>query len=125
MKINEVLRKENIGKLYKFKGVIYKVVENSNSVLELIDSEDDYATIEEGVYLIDIINGEFEEYLDWTKVPVDAKVLVSNDGKDWIKRHFAKYEDEHVYTFRNGLSSFTTEKDDVYRWNYAKLYEEE
>ena len=125
MKINEVLRKENVGKLYKFKGVIYKVVENSNSILELIDSEDDYATIEEGVYLIDIINGEFEEYLDWTKVPVDAKVLVSNDGKDWIKRHFAKYEDEYVYTCRNGLSSFTTEKDDVYRWNYAKLHEEE
>ena len=124
MKINEVLRKENVGKLYKFKEVVYEVAENSNSVLELIDTNDG-ATIEVGVYLIDIINGEFEEYLDWTKVPVDAKVLVSNDGEDWIRRYFAKYEDEYVYTFRNGLSSFTTEKDDVYRWNYAKLHEEE
>ena len=124
MKINEVLRKENVGKLYKFKEVVYEVAENSNSVLELIDTNDG-ATIEVGVYLIDIINGDFERVIDWYKIPVDAKILVSDDGKDWIKRHFAKYEDEHVYTFRNGLSSFTTEKDDVYRWNYAKLYEEE
>ena len=124
MKINEVLRKENVGKLYKFKEVVYEVAENFNSVLELIDTNDG-ATIEVGVYLFDIINGEFEEYLDWTKIPVDAKVLVSDDGKDWIKRHFAKYEDEYVYTFRNGHSSFTTEKDDVCRWNYAKLYEKE
>ncbi len=123
MKINEVLRKENVGKLYKFKEVVYEVAENSNSVLELIDTNDG-ATIEVGVYLIDIINGDFERVIDWYKIPVDAKILVSDDGKVWDKRHFAKYEDGHIYAFRNGFSSFTTEEDDIYRWNHAKLYEE-
>ena len=123
MKINEVLRKENVGKLYKFKEVVYEVAENSNSVLELIDTNDG-ATIEVGVYLVDIINGEFERVVDWHKVPVDAKILVSDDGKVWDKRHFAKYEDGHIYAFRNGFSSFTTKEDDIYSWNHAKLYEE-
>lgn len=123
MKINEVLREKNVGKLYKFKGVVYEVVENFNGVLELKDFNNG-ATIEEGVYLIDIINGEFERVIDWSKIPVDAKVLVSNNGNTWNKRHFAKYEGGHIYTFRNGFSSFTTEKDDVYKWDYAKLYEE-
>ena len=124
MKINEVLRKENVGKLYKFKEVVYEVAENFNSVLELIDTNDG-ATIEVGVYLIDIINGEFEEYIDWTKIPVDAKVLVSEDGEYWIRRYFAKYEGGCIYAFSDGYTSFTAEKDDVCRWNYAKLYEEE
>ena len=124
MKINEVLRKENVGKLYKFKEVVYEVAENFNSVLELIDTNDG-ATIEVGVYLIDIINGEFEEYIDWTKIPVDAKVLVSEDGEYWIRRYFAKYEGGRIYAFSDGTTSFTAEKDDVCGWKYAKLYEEE
>lgn len=35
----------------------------------------------------------------WSKVSVDTKILVSNNGKGWSKRHFAKYEDGKVYFF--------------------------
>lgn len=52
-------------------------------------------------------------------------MLVSEDGEYWIRRYFAKYEGGCIYAFSDGYTSFTAEKDDVCRWNYAKLYEEE
>ena len=48
---------------------------------------------------------EFEPPVDWTKVPVDAKILVHNCiGTKWVARHFAKYKDGKVYTWRNGTT---------------------
>ena len=36
------------------------------------------------------LDSEYKEpYVDWSNVPVDTKILVSHDGKDWLKRHFA------------------------------------
>lgn len=65
----------------------------------------------------------YEPKVDWTKVPVDTKVLVSNCKKgNWIKRHFAKYEDGKIYAYDDGKSSFTT--DVIFSWNYGKLYKE-
>lgn len=66
----------------------------------------------------------YEPKVDWTKVPVDTKILVKNHtNEDWKKRHFAKYEDNKIYAYDNGKSSFTT--DIIASWNYAKLYKEE
>ena len=69
---------------------------------------------------------EFEEIVDvdWSKVQVDTKILVSEDGKDWYRRYFAKYENGFIYAFPDGLSSFTAEESDIiYPWKYAKLCE--
>lgn len=70
---------------------------------------------------------EYEIPVDWSKVPVDTKILVRNrTGRKWYKRHFAKYEDGKVYAFFNGYSSFTaSDENEVNSWNYAKLYEGE
>ena len=69
-------------------------------------------------------NSEYEEYVDWSKVPVDTKILV-RDTKDqaWKRRHFAGVTPEGVYAFNDGCTSFTSN----YRicWKYAKLYKEE
>lgn len=60
---------------------------------------------------------------DWTKVPVDTKILVKYSEKDgWEKRHFAKFENGEVYAYSDGNTSFTT--DIVSPWKFAKLYNE-
>lgn len=125
MNIREVLKKENIGKEYKVEGRTYKVVESFNGNLNL-KNINTYGYIESELALVDIVNSEFEEYLDWSKVSVDTKVLVSDNGKLWYKRHFAKYENGSVHVFPDGRSSFTTEVSDIiYPWKYAKLYEKQ
>lgn len=60
--------------------------------------------------------------VDWFKIPVDTKILVSIDGNLWDNRHFAKYEGGKVYAWNDGLTSWTAE--DVVEWPYAKLVEE-
>lgn len=64
-----------------------------------------------------------EPQVDWSKVAVDTPILVrdSNDGK-WVKRHFAKYQNEEVYAFADGGTSWSEGKHCT-RWNYAKLAE--
>ena len=125
MNIREVLKKENVGKEYEVEGHTYEVVESFNGNLNLknIDSRN---YIEYEMSLVDIVNSEFEEYLDWSKVSVDTKVLVSDNGNTWYKRHFAKYENGSVHVFPDGRSSFTTEVSYIiYPWKYAKLYEKQ
>ena len=123
MDIKEVLKEENVDKEYKIGERIYKVVKSFNEILTLKNVET-YEYIEFEMHLFSIINGEFEEVVDWSKVPVDAKVLVSDNGKLWYKRHFAKYENGSVHVFPDGRSSFTTEESDIiYPWKYAKLCE--
>lgn len=62
--------------------------------------------------------------VDWSKVPVDTPVLVSNDNKEWIKRYFARYEDGNVYCWLSGKTSWTaTGELSIGHWNYAKLAE--
>lgn len=72
-------------------------------------------------------NSEYvEPPVDWSKIAVDTPVLV-RDAKNnkWRKRHFAKYEDKHVYTWANGSTSWSAiYKEDICYWNYAKLAEE-
>lgn len=70
----------------------------------------------------------YEEYqeeppVDWSKVAVDTRVLVSDDGEEWHKRHFAKYEESIVYVWGYGDTSWTT--DLMEAWEYAKLAEED
>lgn len=60
--------------------------------------------------------------VDWSKVPVDTPILVSNDNKEWIKRYFARYEDGNVYCWLNGKTSWTAICElSIGHWDYAKL----
>lgn len=72
--------------------------------------------------LIDI--AEYLGIVDWSKVPVDTPVLISNDKKMWFKRYFARYEDGKVYCWLNGKTSWTAECEfSTGHWNYTKLAE--
>lgn len=66
---------------------------------------------------------EYEPPVDWSKVPVDTKILVSHDKEKWLRRYFAKFEDGKVFAWSYGQTSFTT--DTHVEWKYAKLYKEE
>ena len=130
MNIMEVMKKENLGKMYTSEGREF-VLEESLYYLWLKDKKTQ-EVIEDNLTLDEILQMEFEEIVnvDWSKVQVDTKILVSGDGKDWYRRYFAKYENGFIYAFPDGLSSFTAcyKPECGYRrvcaWKYGKLYEE-
>lgn len=69
---------------------------------------------------------DIAEYLgivDWSKVAVDTSILVKNDYDDkWEKAYFAKYEDEMIYAWKNGRTSFSARnKDNTFIWDRAIL----
>ena len=68
-----------------------------------------------------------EVKVDWSKVKVDTPILVrDNAEQDWIKRHFAKFENRKVYAWLNGTTSWSADNEyDVNYWKYAKLAESE
>jgi hypothetical protein len=53
--------------------------------------------------------------------PVDTKILVSLDGKDWYERHFAKFDNDKVFAYDNGRTSWTVSGFCAMGWEYAKL----
>ena len=124
MNIMEVMKKENLGKKYTSEGRVF-VLEESLYYLWLKD-EKTQEVIEDNLTLDEILQMEFEEIVDvdWSKIPIDTKILVSDDGEDWIRRYFAKYEGGRVYAFMEGTTSFTVYNEGVCDWKYAKLYEE-
>ena len=69
---------------------------------------------------------EFEEVIDWSKVPIDTKILVwGNGNKQKEKRHFAGINKKYgmVEAWNDGKTSFTTTR--VTAWANAELYKEE
>lgn len=73
------------------------------------------------------LNEEYKEPgVDWSKVPVDTKIIVGRSKKTMsIARHFAKYEDGKIFAFADGETSFTSTYGDVTYWEFAKLAEVE
>lgn len=67
---------------------------------------------------------EWEEPIDWSKVPIDTKILVREcSDAEWVKRYFAGVRDGMATAFDGGGTSwsnigFTT------KWKFAKLAEE-
>jgi hypothetical protein len=51
---------------------------------------------------------------------VDDPILVSKDDISYSKRHFAKYENSLVYTFANGLTSWSSDGN-LAEWRYYEL----
>ena len=76
------------------------------------------------------VNSEYiepvEPPVDWSKVSVDAKILVrNNEDSVWKRRYFAKYEDETVYTWDYGKTSWSTYDGKMSSYKYAMLPESE
>lgn len=62
--------------------------------------------------------------VDWPKVKVDTPVLVRDfENQDWKKRYFAFFDDELIYTWDGGATSWSVKNKDTIPWKYAKLAE--
>ena len=72
-------------------------------------------------------NSEYvEPPVDWSKVAVDTPILVRDIEEDeWIRRHFAKYENGIVYAWENGATSWSANRGNITDWGMAKLAESE
>ena len=75
------------------------------------------------IWLLEEYEEPKEPEIDWNKVEVDTPILVRNDGDKWYTRHFAKYENGIVYTWKSGRTSRT--EDCTIEWESAKLIENE
>ena len=127
MNIIEIGKKENVGKKYeaynngKSNG-IWTLKEEVEDVFELYNEYEDGIT--NLYYVSEIASLEFKEVIDWSKIPVDTKLLVSKDGENWLRRYFAKYEDDKIYFFSCGASSYSVDDiSNVLSWEYVKLYQ--
>ena len=50
--------------------------------------------------------GKYFGIIDWSKIPVDAPIMVKINGQ-YINRHFASYNDNRVYFYKDGKTSWT------------------
>ena len=125
MDIKEVLKRENVGKKYKVKGRYVKyTLSLFGEKLQLINDYD--KTIESIMYLEDIVNGDFEETIDWENIPLDTPIMVRDfDSESWAMRHFAFYKFGKVYCWFDSYTSNDSNCSGAKCWQQAKLYEEE
>lgn len=73
-------------------------------------------------------NSEYVELpVDWSKVAVDTPILVrDHKSNEWERKYFAKYENETVYAWYGGATSWSAHgTDDMVVWKMAKLAESE
>lgn len=65
--------------------------------------------------------------IDWSKVAVDTPIFVrDNEYEIWRRRYFAKYEDNTVYAWQGGATSWSAyNSSDMSNWQFAKLAESE
>ena len=121
MRAEEVMKIENVGKGYKVFGREFTLKTDIGGNPRLV-ADDTGEDIEEIYNFFSLLYGEYEEIMQWNKVDVDTKILVSENGKDWDKRYFAKYEYNRVYAWDYGATSYSGKHCST--WKYAKLYEE-
>lgn len=65
-----------------------------------------------------------EPTVDWSKVPIDTKILVRNhEATPWVKRHFAGYCEGRVLGWLDGATSWSSSE--KIPWKFAKLAKDE
>lgn len=126
MKVWEICKKENVGKIYidDIEEGRWEVGQVGNQ--DVYDLYDGYGCIisYHSIPISQLAEMNFEEIIDWSKVPVDTKILVRNYKENkWKKRYFAKYENGTVYAWYNGGTSYS--QSDTIDWDCAKLYKGE
>ncbi len=68
-----------------------------------------------------------EKEIDWSKVPIDTPIYVSDgvEPKNWVNRYFAEYEDGIVYAWEYGTTSWSQDTGSCpCPWRFAKIRED-
>lgn len=90
------------------------VLDSAYDIEFAVSYKDDLTNIDN---LMDLV-----PYSDWEDVPVDTKVFVKDfEDNEWIPRHFSHFENGYVFTFVNGATSFTSNREETTSWRFAKL----
>lgn len=53
------------------------------------------------------LDEEYVQRVDWSKVPVDSKVVCTKSNGETFRRYFCKFENDTVYTFDKGATSWS------------------
>ena len=139
--LDEILKMEKIERICRDGGIVIKGAEKIlPEIVELFGTETCLYEDSGGVnyrrgntyfelknHWVEDITGEWKE-IDWEKVPVDTKVYVKNHRVgNWSRRHFAYKEGDYIYTYEDGKTSFTWDKNKLYLecWLYGKLVDNE
>ncbi len=127
MKIEEVLKKENVGKLYSDGQYTFEVAsiltDLGETAYDLVRTSDDLL-VSDIYHTSKILSMDLTiELIDWDNVPIDTKVLVSMNGEEWLRRYFAKCINGRVYVWDYGATSFSSNH--YTEWAYVKLYKDE
>lgn len=102
-----------VDKVYKYVGEEYTCIGKAHCILPNLEKGEVLRIAEElGI-------------VDWSKVKVDTPVLVSFDGCNWFKKYFAKAQNNTIYTWDNGATSWSVSNKEycVTSWRYVKLAE--
>jgi hypothetical protein len=122
MKAEEIMKMENVGKRYRVFGREFTLKTGAGEKILCLVADDTGESIDDIYNFYSLLHAEYEEIVQWDKVDVDTKILVSVSGKNWEKRYFAKYEYNSVYAWDYGATSYSGNHCST--WKYAKLYEE-
>ena len=66
------------------------------------------------------VNSEYKEReIDWSKVPVDTCILITDSYGYTLKRHFAKNDNKKIYAYPDGTTSwsFIQDSDQLIVWD--------
>lgn len=77
----------------------------------------------EFISMKDLLEVEFEEIVDWSKVPVDSKVYAEDSCGDEYPRHFAKYQNGSIFCWTEGGTSWSCEPWEIERVEHCRLAE--
>lgn len=103
---------------------------HTNKVVDCIDidCEDKFNISNNGWGMEKWLDSEYvepeKEEVDWSKVPIDTKILVSADKINWYRRYFAGIDtrtNERLAWF-DGATSWANRS--ARAWKYVKLYKE-
>ena len=70
------------------------------------------------------VNSEYKEReIDWSKVPVDTCILITDSYGYTLKRHFAKYDNKKIYAYPDGTTSwsFIQDSDRLIVWDEKNI----
>lgn len=124
----------------KYKKIIEKFTDNDvafdkskNKIVKCVEIDcEDCAFYADDDCKLGAMKWAAEEYkepeeVDWSKVPVDTPVLVSNDGKKWSRKHFSRVVNGIPYTWMYGSTSWTAHDNhnNEMTYHYIKLAEVE
>jgi len=128
MKVWEIFKKENEGK--KYRGTLITETGFERSEIYIVHGmylKDELGyDITRNLGIGSVLEMEFIEEIDWSKIPKDTKVLVSRDNENWNRRYFSHYKNGKIYCYRNGSTSWSSGVCNcIQQWEYCKLAEEE